>query len=110
LELEFEDFHTLYAFLQHYDKGRKSFWDHQHLNWSKHVEKLWHKGLFAKRYPMPKKAFNRLVELLVPLLPEDVTKSCNRCSEVIYPEIIVAIGLRYLAGLGPMTTLEKFMG
>jgi hypothetical protein len=56
LELEFEEFLTMYTFLQHDDEGRKYFWDHQRLDWSKHMEKLWHKGLFAKRYQMPKES------------------------------------------------------
>jgi hypothetical protein len=47
---------------------------------------------------MPEKAFNSLVEKLVPMLPGNVTKSRNRCSEEIYPQIVVTIGLRYLAG------------
>jgi hypothetical protein len=98
LELEFEEFLFLYNFLQQDDEGRKSFWDHERLDWNRHIAKLRHEGLFAKRYRMPETAFNRLVEVLVPFLPGDVTKSRNRCSHEIYPEIIVAIGLRYLAG------------
>jgi hypothetical protein len=98
LELEFEEFLLLYNFLQIDGGGRKSFWDHERLDWCRHLEKLRHEGLFARRYRMPEKAFNRLVELLVPFLPSDVTKSRNRCSHEIYPEIIVGIGLRYLAG------------
>ena len=98
LELEFEEFLTLYNFLQQDEEKRKTFWDHQRLHWSTHVDKLRHEGLFGRRYRMPESAFNKLVELLKPMLPGDVTKSRNRCSHEIYPEIIVAIGLRYLAG------------
>ena len=99
LEVDFEEFLTLYNFLQSdEDKTRKTFWDHERLDWSKHVEKLRHEGLFSKRYRMPKKAFNKLVELLAPQLQTDVTKSRNPCSHEIYPKITVGIGLRYLAG------------
>ena len=98
LELEFEEFLNLYNFLEHDKEKRKTFWDHDRLDWSTHLEKLRHEGLFAKRYRMPEKAFIRLVDLLVPFLPGDVTKSRNRCTHEIYPEIIVGIGLRYLAG------------
>ena len=93
LELEFEEFLTLYNFLYFDGNGRKSFWDHDRLDWSKHLEKLWHEGLFARRYRLPEKAFDGLVELLLPMLSVDVTKSRNRCSHEIYPEIIVAIDL-----------------
>ena len=98
LELEFEEFLNLYNFLEHDKEKRKTFWDHHRLDWSTHVEKLRHEGLFAKRYRMPEKAFIRLVDLLLPFLPGDVTKSRNRCTHEIYPDIMVGIGIRYLAG------------
>ena len=96
MELELEEFLTLYTILFPDDR-RKSFWDHKRLDWSKHLEKLRHEGRFATKYRMPEKAFNRLVQILGPTLQSDITKSGKRCSELIYPEIIVAAGLRYLA-------------
>ena len=39
LELEYKEFLTLYTLLLPDDK-RKSFWDHEQLDWSKHLEKL----------------------------------------------------------------------
>jgi hypothetical protein len=40
LELEFEEFLLLYTFLQIDGNGRKCFWDHERLDWSRHLEKL----------------------------------------------------------------------
>jgi hypothetical protein len=97
LELEFEEFLTLYTLLFPVDT-RKSFWDHERLDWTRHLEKLRHEGRFASKYRMPEKGFNRLVRILGPILQADISKSRNRCSEAIYPEIFVAVGLRYLAG------------
>jgi hypothetical protein len=97
LELEYQEFLTLYTVLFP-DETRKSFWDHQRLDWSRHLEKLRHEGWFAQKYRMSEKAFNRLVRVLGPILQSDISKSGNRCTEEIYPEIFVAIGLRYLAG------------
>jgi hypothetical protein len=47
---------------------------------------------------MPQKAFNRLVRILELVLPVDTTKAHNCCTEEIYLEIFVAIGLHYLSG------------
>jgi hypothetical protein len=98
LELECQEFLTLYTLLFPDDDKRKSFWDHERLDWSSHLEKLRHEGRFAQKYRMPEKAFNRLVRVLGPILQADITKSRSRCTQEIYPEIFVAIGLRYLAG------------
>jgi hypothetical protein len=49
LELEYQDFLTLYTVLFP-DNKRKSFWDHERLDWSRHLEKLPHEGWFATKY------------------------------------------------------------
>ena len=74
LESEFEEFLTLYTLLFQ-DEKRKSFWDHERLDWSKHLEKLRHKGRFATKYRMSEKAFNLLVSDLGPILQADVSKA-----------------------------------
>jgi len=71
LELEFQEFLTLYNFLQtDEDEKRKTFWDHEPLDWSKHVEKLRHEGLFSKHYRMSEKAFTTLLLLLLLIKPK----------------------------------------
>jgi hypothetical protein len=98
LELEFQEFLTLYSFLYSDKEGRKSFWDHERLDWSMQLVKLRHENRFDVKYRMTEKGFNRLVRLLGPILDCDIPKAHRRCSEEIYPELFVAIGLRYLAG------------
>jgi hypothetical protein len=39
LDLEFEEFLSIYSFL-YMDNLRKAYWNHEHLDWSHHLEKL----------------------------------------------------------------------
>jgi hypothetical protein len=102
LESEFYQLLGVYSsclFDENGDNLRKAFWDHERLDWSQYLRKHRHEGRFAKKYRMSEEAFNNLVQILTPFLHRgDTAQSRKRCSEEIYPEIFVAIGLRYLAG------------
>jgi hypothetical protein len=52
---------------------RKSYWDHERLDWDQHVQKLLHKDedRFHTIYHMPLKDFNALVELLADVIVPD---------------------------------------
>jgi hypothetical protein len=85
-----------------------AFWDHVRVDWSHHLEKLQHEGCFAAKYQMPERAFNSLVEILGPILQDDITKARNRCSKEINLKSFVAIVLCYIAG-GLYDDIERFM-
>lgn len=77
---------------------RKTKWKHQRLNWNEHKEKKVHEGTFDQKYRMSVEAFDNLVELLRPMITQDQIKARNSCGEPINPELVVAMGLRWLAG------------
>jgi hypothetical protein len=76
----------------------KSYWEHEWLDWERHVQKLLHKDCFYTRYRMPLEDFNALVELLGDAIVPNVVQSKRRCMEPIYPQMILEIGIRVLAG------------
>ena len=85
--------------------GRTCFWqlrnfwqEHKRLEWTSHVQKLLHEDCFHIRYQMPLVDFEALVKLLGDGVP-NIVQSKRRCVEPIYyPKMIVAIGIRVLAG------------
>ena len=95
-------------FLESYERNSKLVripkWEHQRIDWNKHVTKLLHKNRFHCEYCMSLEAFNQLLELLQPSITVNVAKS-NASSgsynsiQHIYPELIIAIGLCWLAGI-----------
>jgi hypothetical protein len=66
------------------------------LDWCSHVQKCLHEKSFSRKYHLSHKAFNKLVHILRPYIERDAAKA-NRGSYII-PHIVVAIGIRYLAG------------
>ena len=68
------------------------------LSWNEHVSLLLHEDLFTRTYRMSYDAFNTLLELLRPSISCDLIKSKNCTPEPIYPELVMAIGLQWLAG------------
>ena len=75
--------------------------------WHKLLEKLRHQGKFHTRFRMSETAFNDLVELLRPALKRVVYNS--RSKQPIFVELVVAIGLRWLAG-GSYQEIEDVFG
>ena len=90
---------------------RRIKFKHTRLNWNQHVKKLRHTKTFYNRYHMTEESFNKLVNIL----REDVTvdgMQSLRSSAVnrqIYPEMIVASGLRFLGG-EPVKSLADLYG
>ena len=71
------------------------------VTWGRHVEVLQHRGEFGRTYHMELATFEKLVEILRPAVTLDATKSSNSTqgeSMPIYPELVVAVGLRWLGG------------
>jgi hypothetical protein len=56
------------------------------------------KALAAAKYRMSFDAFNTLLELLRIMITPNLFKASNLCDEPIYPEMVMAIGLRWLGG------------
>jgi hypothetical protein len=77
---------------------RKSYWEHESLDWDRHVEKLVHEDCFHIRYHMPLDDFEALVELLGDVIVPNIVQSNTRCDEPIYPKMVAPIGISILAG------------
>ena len=75
---------------------RKPNWQHSRIDWKAHVDQLLHESLFQRTYRMSLKAFEKLTFLLGDRLIMD--PSVCPVDEPIYPEIVVAVGIRYLSG------------
>ena len=76
--------------------SRSHKWDHVRINWADHVAQLEHEDKFSKEYKMSLDAFNNLKDILTPQLQRDLRRSRSRVG--ISVEIIMGIGLRFLAG------------
>jgi hypothetical protein len=73
------------------------------LDWVQHVRKCMHEKSFSRKYRMSHKAFCKLVQILDPCLHRN-SRNATR-GQFIIPQIVVAIGIRYLAG-EPYTALN----
>jgi hypothetical protein len=83
------------------NKTKRLFkWEHTRLNWEEALEKERHQKSFESKYHMSEDAFFTLLELLRHDISVDFTKSRNSTqgNDPIYPEIILATGLRFLGG------------
>jgi hypothetical protein len=76
--------------------SREAKWHHRRINWETHVMQLQHENLFKRTYRMSLRAFHKLTALL----GKNIIVDEVHCpvDEFIYPEIVVAVGLRYLSG------------
>lgn len=79
-------------------KERLFKWDHERIDWDSYVAKKLHNGGFNRAYRMSFDAFYHLLELLRPMITYDVIKSKNSCDKPIFPELVLATGIRWLAG------------
>jgi hypothetical protein len=95
LDLDLEGFCLMASFLY---GERQSYWVHERMDWSQHVKHLQHTDRFHCKYRMSKESFDKLVDHLRPDIEVDIVKARNRCNQEIYPEIVVAICIRYLCG------------
>ncbi|KAI2496037.1 nuclease [Fragilaria crotonensis] len=84
---------------EHDRRQRKHKWIHKRLNWAEH-EKLHHEQAFDRTYRMSFEAFSTLLDLL----RDDLTTMTatqhggNHDTDPVEPELIMAIGIRWLAG------------
>ena len=78
------------------NRTRADKWYHRRLCFSHHVEKLEHEGMFERTYRMSLRAFRKLLVTLGESITLDHRKSAGAVP--ILPEMVVAIGLRWLAG------------
>ena len=76
--------------------NRKHRWEHVRVEWDYHVATLMHSDQFHVDYRMSKKAWNKLKIVLEPSIYRHTSKS--RANEPVYTEIVMGIGMRYLAG------------
>ena len=75
---------------------REAKWHHQRIKWEAHVVQLQLENLFKRTYRMTLQSFQKLTRILEKNIVAD--ESCCPVHEYIYPEIVVAVGLRYLSG------------
>ena len=76
-------------------------WDYCRVSWTDHVDKLIHEKMFDRTYRMSYESFCKLADMLRVKLSCDCVKSKASCSGTsglqIFPELVMAIGLRWLA-------------
>ena len=87
-------------------------WNKDRLNWADHVEELLHERQWERMYRMSIEAFNILVDILRPGIAVNYKMSMVStpdASDRIYPELIVAVGIRWLAG-GSYHDIRKYIG
>ena len=79
-----------------YDDVREAKWHHQRIDWETHVFLLQHENLIKQTYRMSLAAFQKLRRIL----GKDIIVDEVYCpvDEPIVPELIVAVGIRYLSG------------
>lgn len=97
---DLEDLDFLYS-----ERGTR--WEHARINWEAHVLQLVHENRFSTEYRMSLAAFNHLKDLLRPRLMRAANKS--RSVHPVSLEVIVGIGLRYLAG-GMLNDIRHVFG
>ena len=73
-------------------------WIHRRLNWESHLQALYHERLFKRTYRMSQTAFEKLRDMLGDMLIIVQARQCPIPEALLYPEIIMAIGLLYLSG------------
>jgi len=96
LDFIFDDDEEVYEWASTTGEPRRKRWEHTRLNWSLHVAKLIHERAFSREYRMSIDTFTKLSEILTPELTRQSSKSSS--PDPISVEIIMAIGLRWLAG------------
>ena len=75
-------------------------WGHSRLNWEDSLKKERHQNSFESKYHMSETAFFALLDILRDRITVDFTKSRNstKGNDPIFPELILATGLRFLGG------------
>ena len=93
-------------------RSRVFKWNEKRLNWMEHRAKLLHKAKFHKQYRMTAAAFDALVDIVRPVVQVDVRMSMVSTplsDSTIFPELVVAAGLRWVAG-GSYHDISSYLG
>ena len=100
-EEDIEDIAEVQAILSTNKRQRSIKYRHERKDWAEHVEMLLQTDQFENRFRMPKAHFEYLLEAIRGAITVDFARSSNSTegNEPIYPEVILAIGLRFV-GLG----------
>jgi len=79
-------------------KTRSIKYDHTRINWDEHIDRHVLTNKFEQRFRMPLSSFHYLIEELREPLTVSFKHSISSTSgnDPIYPEVIVAVGLRFL--------------
>jgi hypothetical protein len=88
-------------------KAQKTY--HNRLDWDAHVAQKLGNGTFKTRYRMSIGSFNKLVDMLGIKVDEAQSKRSTSGNSSIRPELVVGIGIRYLAG-DTKSSLADFFG
>ena len=100
-EAEMEEVTAFMAAMELMPSTERNFkWPNERLTWNEHVAKLTHTKEFDQTYRMSLNTFNKLLAILRQDITVNVVKSRNSMpeSEPIYPELIMHVGIRWLAG------------
>jgi hypothetical protein len=96
-----------FSFLESYERNWKTVritkWEYQRIDWNEHVTKLLHENRVHREYHMSLEALNKLLELLrhsvtVNVVKYNASSGLYSSKQHIYPELILAIELRWLSG------------
>ena len=79
-------------------RSRNEKYQHTRLWWEDHLEKLQHEGMFARTDRMTYQAFLKLLLFICPKLQCQTGNSNQAGSELIKPELVMAIALHWLSG------------
>jgi DDE superfamily endonuclease len=81
-------------------RTRRPRWIHTRLNWAEHLRKLQHEHAFNRTYRMSFTAFCKLLDLLRDdlMTMTDSQHGGYHDTDAVEPELIMAIGIRWLAG------------
>ena len=97
-ELEEFDFATSF---------REVRWDHVRVDWDAHITQLLHENRFQVEYRMTLGTFYKLCDYIHHKIKRNFKKS--KSTEPIIDEIIVGVGLRFLAG-GKLNDIRYIYG
>ena len=90
----------LLVFFEENKQTRAIKWQNERLDWNEHVRRELHTKTFQSKYHMPLSSFTKLVDIIRPDITLDFVKSMNSTggNTPIYPELTVAMSLRFLGG------------
>ena len=111
-EEDWNDMEDVRVILEMNKHARAIKYMHDRKDWSRHVEMLLATREFDQRFPMNIDEFNYLLEALEDAITESYMKSraSTNGNDPIYPEVVMACGLRYLGIGDSISTLSDLYG